>query len=527
MIAYTRCFRLFVLALIFSRAVLFEASCFAKGVAEHVVVVVFDGMRPDYITPQFCPILYALATNGVFFKRNNCAYISSTIVNGTVLATGTNPGRNGILANSDYREELGFTTSIASESLDTVRRGDIASGGKYIAVDTVAELIQDAGFRTVVAGTKGVALMQDRSIRRTDSEAHRSSITLARGLVLPRGALDALNKVNDDRAFPDTFTVPNVASDSWTTKALTRGLWRNGVPKYSLLWLSDPDVSQHANGPGSTQALSAIESSDKNLGEVIKYLKEKGVYEKTDLFVVSDHGFSTIAKSVDIAAALRVAKFHAHSKIENPERGDVMVVGLGGSALIYVVEREESVIREVVNFLQSCDFSGVIFSRLKIEGTFSLDSVGYTDEKHAPDVILAMRWMPERSDLGAPGMLIATGGNRNAGTHGSLSRYDMNNTLVVSGPDFKRGHISEVPSGNVDVVPTVLDILGIEPVGTIDGRVLTEGMVKTGTTSPVVVEDRLEARRQSGFMNWSQYLKVARVGNTRYFTEGNGEVTVR
>lgn len=40
----------------------------AKGSAEHVVIVVFDGLRPDFITPQYCPNLYSLATNGVFFE---------------------------------------------------------------------------------------------------------------------------------------------------------------------------------------------------------------------------------------------------------------------------------------------------------------------------------------------------------------------------------------------------------------------------------------------------------------------------
>src|SRR6185295_1571741 len=74
--------------------------------AEHVVLVVWDGMRPDFVGPQYCPNLYALATNGVFFRRHHPAYISSTEVNGAALATGSNPGRNGILANTQYDPEF-------------------------------------------------------------------------------------------------------------------------------------------------------------------------------------------------------------------------------------------------------------------------------------------------------------------------------------------------------------------------------------------------------------------------------------
>src|SRR5881409_2280225 len=57
-----------------------------KGRAEHVVVVVWDGMRPDFITPQYTPTLYQLAQEGVFFRNHHPAYISSTEVNGTAIA---------------------------------------------------------------------------------------------------------------------------------------------------------------------------------------------------------------------------------------------------------------------------------------------------------------------------------------------------------------------------------------------------------------------------------------------------------
>src|SRR5678809_1151235 len=74
--------------------------------AEHVVLVVWDGMRPDFVAPQYCSNLYSLATNGVFFRRHHPAFISSTEVNGAAIATGSNPGRNGILANTEYDPEF-------------------------------------------------------------------------------------------------------------------------------------------------------------------------------------------------------------------------------------------------------------------------------------------------------------------------------------------------------------------------------------------------------------------------------------
>jgi predicted AlkP superfamily pyrophosphatase or phosphodiesterase len=500
----------------------------AKGVAEHVVVVVFDGMRPDFIRPQYCPNLYSLATNGVFFRHHHPAFISTTIVNGTALATGTHPGHSGIIANNDYRQDLGFTSAVGSEALDTICRGDLFSGGKYVAVDTLAEIIQDAGHHTFIAGTKGVTLLHDRGVRKTDTDAHRNSVILGRGLVMPRAAGDGLKKANEDKAFPDGFATPNIASDNWTTRALVRGLWKKGVPKYSLLWLADPDLTQHAKGVGSKESLEGIEASDKNLGELLKELDEKKIRDKTDIFVVSDHGFSAIEQEADIVAALKAAKISASSKNENPEKGDVIVVNLGGAALVYVIERDEAVVRKTAAVLQQCSFTGVLFSRLPIDGTFPMEQIRYDGAgKGSPDFVVAMRWSPDLNENGFPGMIVSTGGGRGGGTHGSLSRYDMNNTLVASGPDLKRGVISEVPSGNIDLAPTVLDLLGIPVPSTMDGRVLRESFTSFTGPAPQVKEERHEAARTLGFMEWKQYLKTSQVDGALYFDEGNGTSSFR
>jgi len=514
---------LFYVVLLVGRA---DADPKPNGKAEHVVVLVWDGMRPDFISPQFCPNLYSLATSGTFFRRNHPVYISTTEVNGAALATGANPGKNGIQANSDFRQGLSFMSTFATEGLDAVRRGDLLTGGNYLTAPTLAETLQGAGIRTVVAGGKPVALFHDRAYHRA-SDAAKNSPTLFEGKTIPRDLVDSLNKVNDDKGFPAS-AIPNTGQDNWTTRALTRGLWKDSIPKYSLLWLSDPDKCQHDSGVGSPNALAGIESSDNNLGTVIKTLKDRGVYEKTDIFVVSDHGFSTISGGRDIPAILKRQKFKGGSKLEDPEPGDVITVSLGGSALFYVVEREEAVIRRLVEFLQTTDFVGVVFSRKPMEGTFPLESVGYSSASNeSPDVIVSLRWTEERNEFGAPGSVISTGGTRGKGTHGSLSHYDMNNTLVAAGPDIKKGLVSEVPSGNIDLAPTVLWLLGVPPGTPMDGRVLHEALIPSKEAAPKVNQKKLEATRDSGIFRWKQYLQYSEVNGTLYFDEGNGEAVVK
>jgi len=206
----------------------------------------------------------------------------------------------------------------------------------------------------------------------------------------------------------------------------------------------------------------------------------------------------------------------------------VVVVGLGGSASLYVVERDEPVIRRLVEFLQTADFTGVIFSRLPMEGTFPLESVGYSStNKTAPDVVISMRWNSNRNDNGAPGMTISAGGTRGKGTHASLSRHDMNNTLVASGPSIKKGIISDLPSGNIDLAPTILHLLGVNPTKPMDGRVLHEALIASKEPSPKANVKRLDATRETGLFRWTQYLQFSEVNGTLYFDEGNGEPSSR
>jgi predicted AlkP superfamily pyrophosphatase or phosphodiesterase len=494
---------------------------FAKGKAEHVILMIWDGMRPDFVLPQYAPHLYSLATNGVFFKNHHSVYITSTEVNGTALATGVYPNRSGIMANSDYRPEIGWLSAFGTENLDAIRRADFLTRDKFILVPTVCEILQDAGFSTFVAGTKPVAVLHDRSGKKT-TEAEKASVTLFKGMTIPRAAYEGLVKVNDDKQFPATTTYPNTAQDAWTTKALTHGLWKKSVSKYSVLWLSDADYSQHNEAPGHDSALAAVESADKQLGAVLKVLDEKKLRDKTDIIVASDHGFSTVERTVDVMDLLKKAKFNAFRKFENPEPGDVLVVALGASVSLYVVDSDEAVVRRLVEFFQMSNFAAAIFTRLQIDGTFPLSQVRIGTDKTGPDVLVALKWSMDKNAYGAPGMFISDTGTKGKGSHGSFGPSDVHNTCVMSGPDFKKGLINELPSCSVDLPPTILHVLGVKPPVPMDGRVLQEALVSGKGEVPTPEVKTIEATRELGLFRWKQYLKYTKVGDAIYYDEAGG-----
>ena len=499
------------------------AAAAARGKAEHVVMIGWDGMRRDFITPQYTPTLYQLATNGAFFKNHHAVYITSTEVNNTALATGAYPETSGIMANSQFFPELSVLGPVATEGVDTVRRGDMLWTGQFLKTPTVAQILQQAGIPTMVAGTKPVALLYDRSSQRTLGAAGRS-VNIIRGRAMPRAWQDLLVKVNDDKVFPTNSLTPNKDMDSWTVKAVTHGLWKTNIPKYTVIWLSEPDASQHATMPGHDTAIAAIELCDKLLGQVLKTLDDRKVRDKTDIFVVSDHGFSTTLKGPDVCETLKKAGFKAFRKFEDPEPGDILVNGLGGSVAFNVWEKNEKVIRQLAEFLQGCAFTTAVFSQIPVAGTFPMSSVRIGSGHGAPDVLLALKWDLEKNSSETPGQFIADNAGKGSGSHGSIGPADFGNTLIASGPDFKPGFIDALPSGTIDVAPTILHILGVaQPAGSpMDGRVLREALVG-GTPAAGAPEPKtLQASRDCGLFRWEQTLEWVEFDGRSYIKKASG-----
>jgi arylsulfatase A-like enzyme len=503
-----------ILVLVFS----LDAMGFAADMPRsdrHVVVVVWDGMRPDFVSEKTTPTLWKLAGEGVTFRNHHAVYPSATMVNGTALVTGVYPGKNGVIANYEYRPEIDRSRSINIESQAAVSRGDEVSGGKFISVPTIAELIQRAGGQTDIAAAKTVGLLLDRH---AGIGTAKNCVTLFAGQTLPRDVLIPIV------AALGPFPSAHLERDRWTTKAVTDLLWKDGLPALSVLWLGEPDLTEHESAPGAPPALAAIKSSDENLAALLSALDKQAVRETTDLFVVSDHGFSTIRRSIDLRKILSDAGFVAKTEFDGqPKPGDIMLVGNGGSVLFYVVGHEVALVHRLVEFLQQSDFAAVIFTKQGLPGTFRLDDAKI-DNPHAPDVVMAFRWNDSKNQFGAPGMIDADWQRKaGEGTHATLSRFDMHNTLIAAGPDFRRGQTDDLPTGNVDVAPTILHILGIKA-QEMDGRVLSEAMVSVDpvSTGRETETKTIEAKKDFAAGTWRQSMKISRVGSTTYLDEGNG-----
>jgi hypothetical protein len=104
--------------------------------------------------------------------------------------------------------------------------------------------------------------------------------------------------------------------------------------------------------------------------------------------------------------------------------------------------------------------------------------------------------------------------------HGSISPYDLHNTLVMQGTGFRAGWRSPVPVGNIDICPTLVRVLGLPDGSSMDGRVVSEAL--SGWTGPApewttLTDEKSFAARGR---DWRQVIWFDRVGDFQYLTGG-------
>jgi hypothetical protein len=99
-----------------------------------------------------------------------------------------------------------------------------------------------------------------------------------------------------------------------------------------------------------------------------------------------------------------------------------------------------------------------------------------------------------------------------------MSKFDLHNLCIAEGPDFRHAFETAVPSGNIDIAPSILGVVGFHPPGQIDGRLLDDAMIPLPDQAPAL------ATRPTDFLravhgDWRQGLVITHVGGTAYFEE--------
>ncbi len=166
--------------------------------------------------------------------------------------------------------------------------------------------------------------------------------------------------------------------------------------------------------------------------------------------------------------------------------GAVVIATNGGSDYLYVPDHSATVVQSVVTALQKREEVGAIFLNSMygaLNGTLPMSMVKLENAGRAPDIIISYDFDENAMVAGVPGIEYESMSSaNNRGMHGSFSPRDVHNTLVAIGPDFKAAFADTLPTGNVDVAPTVAQIFGLQLPGA-NGRPLLEALASGGAAA--------------------------------------------
>ena len=497
-----------------------------------VMVVVIDGLRPDSIDATDTPVLDRLRREGVSFERAHSVFPTATRVNAAAIATGAYPGTNGIMHNTVYLPEVDATASMTTGRAADLLRAQSALGGRLVLAETLGEMLAGHGMKLVAvssASTGSALLLNPRAPEGVG--------------VLVNGELDPGVRV----AYPDDVNRailgrfgpaprkagrarPRDALVGWTQRVLLEYVIPELAPDVVIDWFTEPDHMQHTYGVGSPQARAALRNVDREVGAILETLERLDLRSRTDLFVLSDHGVTRNVETVDVALALVGAGLKAGSRSD-----DVVVAGGGPSAQVHVRGHDPQRIERIVRFLQEQPWIGVVFTPPAdpasggdqdegwVDGTFSLELAHAANPQRGCDILFTLAWTDEENEFGVPGTEVATtteGAHGMHSGHGGLSPWAMRTTFFGVGPDLLQGSVAKLPAAQVDLVPTILHLKGIDRPGTVDGRVLHEALRDAAAVSPETGTGTRTLTTQTADGRYRASIQVSTVEGHQYLDEG-------
>ncbi len=413
------------------------------------VLVICDGMRRDLVSAQRTPRLWKLRDTSRWFERHRSVFPSVTRPSSASIATGCHPARHGLHGNTmALPSDEGYVVHNVGDPafVDRLRNAT----GRTLRVPTAAERLRGHGGAIVFSNVSaGAAYFHD-----PDGHGHvyhrAGSFGPGREPVPPDDHLDVSHDAAGDWAMTRRFC---------TEVLLERR------PALAVLWLCEPDHTQHEAVLGSPGHLDVIAAADRCAGAVadtVDALRATG--EDVLLMVGSDHGHETIRDSVPVERLL----FEAGLK-HALDSHDVVVAPQGTSALVYFADSALDRVGRVAGFLRNQPWAGEVLVDAELERAGMRPEqglhIGLSMAKHTgpnvhgiaglSDIVTRFETVPHKAGMGQ---------------HGGFGEFEQAPFLLANGEGF-RASVCARASSIVDIAPTILRHLGRPDVG-MDGQAL-------------------------------------------------------
>lgn len=470
---------------------------FFKNRRASVVIVGMDGLRPDMISNDLMPNLVRFQGMATTMSNHRAVFPTETMVNFASLVTGCEPAQHGVVANTiGQRRGKRLRVYDTSCVADLEAAEERLDGGLYTR-RTLAECLAEDNVQLTVMGTGSAGAT--RMLCDNRELGHRSFSTQDWTTGFPDAwAESILRQFGDppDPACPDSQAIGYLV-DVFFGLIATRD--RSPV---TILWFNDPDETSHAAGLRSRVLQEALQQCDRAFGRILDWWDGQGRAEQVHLCVLSDHGH--VGATGGTAGAASVAEAFRGSETVTASR----FVQVFSSSF-------EQDLNQAINELgQNYFVIPVAPHGSKTE--ISQSALGCAHSR-SPDFVVCtadpdsgMGWLPGRGRSmreHAPGL----------GLHGGLCAAETACVCFLGGPQFGVDRSVTAPSGSIDVMPTILHVLGLTPPADLDGRVLREALVNAEPNAGTrICIEQLDVGTHPGLS-----LRLRKYGDQRYI-EGVG-----
>ena len=472
------------------------------GSVEKIVMVVFDGLRPDMIAGRMS-VLEAFLGDNLWFRNARSVFPSLTRVCSASVSTGAWPGRHGIVNN-----EFHLNGDLDGPVVDTAKLDSLLAlterTGAIVTADSLGQRLAAAG-RSMMAihcGSAGSGLLVNHAVR--DVGQRTFSIHGAVATLTPEIVAEVLATCGPLPA----QDIPKLEVVAYTGRVAAEVALAQDQADVTLVWLPEPDTSFHFCGIHSEGTDRAMKAADETFAKILDAVATGPHGSNTAVIALSDHGQIGTSALVDLVGLMRADGFRA----DEAPGGDTDILVTGGNmGDIRPVAPDPGLIRDLGAWLMASDEVGMVFADPElVPGALPPAVVHQTHARSAP-LVFVTRSNETPGPGGIPGIGVYTGGvPLGGGMHGGLNRYEMNTTLGVACPGGRRRETDDAPASLIDIAPTVLSLFGIDDDD--DGRVL-----------PLFEPDQEAATTEAlraGSGGFEQQLVRANIAGRDYLIEG-------
>ena len=420
------------------------------GAGNHVVIISLDGFTARALADPALPLptLRRLARAGATAKAMRPVNPTVTWANHTAIVTGVTPAKHGVVYNGLLVREPGLPPRVEPWR----------DKAEMVHVPTLYDIAHARGLTT--AQVDWVAIWNAPTVTWEFRERPDPKGAIAREMI------DAGIVSQDD---VETFASKNIVmrDQVWTDAAAH--IITAHKPNLMMFHLLTLDSIQHRYGPDTLAAQATMAHLDSQVAAIVEAVTKAGIAARTTFFIVSDHGFKRVKRQINPNVALVQAGL-VQLTDGKATKAEAWLMPEGGSAIGYVTVPDP-------------DGSRLAKMKTALAGIEGIDKV--VEPSDYPSYGLPL---PSASDqmgglfltakegyaftasVGDQVVTDATEGS--LGAHGYVSTDpDLGAIFIASGRGIRPGVVLDAV-GNIDVAPTMAQLLGLELKG-IDGNALT------------------------------------------------------